>query len=268
MDNSLEKFYQSWSDKSTNIINYINEAAVRKIDMILGRMLVIKSLKIKTMVDFGCGYGKAIQNCAERLNLEKAYGFDFSEIAIDYAITNFRSDKVEFHHLNSLDIVENIKFIKSKTGEKVDCILMIDLLEHVPDCKNLMLKLSELTDLFIVKLPIEENLLYNYLLRKEYPSTKHSNGHLREFSVNTVYYFIRQIGLTPITEGIHIYEFRDSFPPPSVKLTLRQFLIRNTIRLFQMTMSVLVPKKIYIRVFGPGSYYCIATFNKDHILNP
>jgi hypothetical protein len=168
----------------------------------------------------------------------------------------------------SLDMDESVTFMKSITGGKVDCILLIDLLEHVPDCKNIMLKLSELTDLFIVKLPIEENILINYILRKEYPSTKQQNGHLREFNVNNVYYFIRQIGLTPIDEGIHIYEFRDSFPPPPVKLTMRQFLIRNTIKLFQMTMAMLIPTKIYIRIFGPGSYYCIAKFNKDHILNP
>jgi SAM-dependent methyltransferase len=266
--NSLEAFYYSWSNKSTNMIDYINEAAVRKIDVILNGMPVIRSLKIKTMIDFGCGYGKALQNCAERLNLRKAYGFDFSEIAIDYAVSNFGSGKLEYHRLMSLDIDKSIKYMKSMTGGKVDCIQLIDLLEHVPDCKNIMLKLSELSDLFIIKLPIEENLLNNYILRKEYPSTKQSNGHLREFTANTVHYFIRQLGLTPIAEGIHIYEFRDSYPPPPVKLTVRQFLIRNTIKIFQMTMTLLFPKKIYIRIFGPGSYYCIATFNKEHILNP
>jgi hypothetical protein len=163
---------------------------------------------------------------------------------------------------------ESVKYIKSKTGGKIDCILLIDLLEHVPDCINLMKKLSGLSKLFIVKLPIEENVLNNYILRKEYPSTQHSNGHLREFNANTVFYFIRQIGLTPIAEGIHIYKFRDSFPPPPFKLTLRQVLIRNVIKLFQVTMALLFPKKIYIRVFGPGSYYCVATFNKKYILNP
>jgi SAM-dependent methyltransferase len=268
VNNSLERFYESWSNKSTNMIDYINEAAVRKIDVILNRMPVIRSLKIKTMIDFGCGYGKALQNCAERLNLKKAYGFDFSEIAIKYAASNFGSAKLEYQRLISLDIDENIKFIKSITGGKVDCILLIDLLEHLPDCKNIMLKLSELSDLYIVKLPIEENLLSNYILRKEYPSTKQANGHLREFNANTVYYFTRKIGLTPIAEGIHIYDFRDSYPPPPVKLTLRQSLIRSTSKLFQMTIALLMPKKIYIRLFGPGSYYCVATFNREHILNP
>ena len=268
MSHSLEEFYQSWSSKSAYMIDYDNEAAVRKIDVILNMMPVIRSLKIKKMIDFGCGFGKALQNCTERLNLEKAYGFDFSEIAIGYATSNFGSAKLEYHRLRSLDIDECIKYMKSITRGRIDCILLIDLLEHVPDCKNMMLKLSELTDLFIVKLPIEENILNNYVLRKGYPSTKQENGHLREFNANTVYYFIRTIGLTPIAEGIHIYDFRDSYPPSRVKLTMRQFLIRNTIKLFRMTVALLLPKKIYIRLFGPGSYYCVSKFDKKHILNP
>ena len=268
MNNSLEEFYQSWSSKSTNMIDNDNEAAVRKIDVILNSMPVIRSLKIKTMIDFGCGYGKAVQNCAERLNLEKAYGFDFSEIAIDYAANNFGSAKLEYHRLMSLDIDESIKFMKSITGGRIDCILLIDLLEHVPDCKNIMLKLSELTDLFIVKLPIEENLLDNYILRKEYPSTKQGDGHLREFNANTVFNFIRKIGLTPITEGLYIYDIRDSYPQPPVKLTLRQLLIRDAIKYFRMINSLFLPLKVYLRIFGTGGYYCVATYNKLHMLNP
>lgn len=268
MSNSLKEFYLSWSNKSIDMIEYDNESAVRKIDVVLNGMPIIRDLNIKKIIDFGCGYGKALQNCVARLNLGKSYGFDFSEIAINYATSNFGSDVLEYHRLMDLDIDKNINFIKSITGGEVDCILLIDLLEHVPDCINLMLKLSELTNLFIIKLPIEENILINYMQNKGYPSTKEGNGHLREFSANTVYYFIRKIGLTPIAEGIHIYDWRDSYPPPPVKLTTRHFLIRNTIKLFQMTMALLLPKKIYIRLCGPGSYYCVATFNKEHILNP
>jgi SAM-dependent methyltransferase len=268
MSKSQEEFYQSWSMKSNELIDYHNEAAVRKIDAIMQGMPLIRDLKIRTMLDFGCGYGKALQSCTERLNLSKSFGFDFSETAVDYADRNFGSDKQEFHRLMSLDIDENIKHIKSITGGKVDCVLLIDLLEHIPDCKHLMLKLSELTDLFIVKLPIEENVLDNYIFPKEYPSTKQANGHLREFNANTVYYFIRNIGLTPMAEGLHVYDFRDSYPPPPVTLPLRQLLIRNIIKYCRMTLSFFLSRKIYIRLFGPGSYYCVATFNKDHILNP
>lgn len=268
MSKSQEEFYQSWSVKSENNIIHNCEAAVRKIDVILQGMPVVRELEFETIMDFGCGYGKALQNITERLNIKKSYGFDFSEAAISYANNHFRDEGLQYYCLKSLNIDENVDFIKSVIGGKVDCILMIDLLEHVPDCKKMMLILSELTDYFIIKLPIEDNILENYFFKKSYPSTRQDNGHLREFNANTVYYFIRNIGLTPLSEGIHIYDFRDSYPPPVVKLSLKQFLKRNIIKYFRMTVSLLLPRKIYIRLFGPGSYYCVATFNKEHILNP
>lgn len=262
--NSQEEFYRSWSDKSTDRIAYDNEAAVRKIDVILEGLPVIGNLKLETAADFGCGYGKSLQNFCERVGLKKVYGFDFSETAINHAVSNFQNERLMFQRLESLDIDENLNVMRSVTGGKVDCILLIDLLEHVPDCKNLMIKLSELSDLFIVKLPIESNILDNYTLKKEYPSTKQGNGHLREFTVQSVYYFIRSIGLTPLEEGIYIYDFKDSYPPHVKNLTIRS----KVLKYFRMTASRLLPIKVYIALFGPGGYYCVATFNKDHILNP
>lgn len=269
MNNKLEEFYQSWSDKTENIIKYHNEAAVRKVDVILNGMPEIRELPIRSILDFGCGYGKALQNCAERLAVEKAYGFDFSGQAIDYANANFAASGLNYYRLQTLNIDENVKFIRSTISSgKVDCILLIDLLEHIPDCERLILKLSELTDYFVIKLPIEENVIDNYLLNKKYPSSKHYNGHLREFTVNSVHYFIRRIGLTPIAEGVHIYSFKDSYPPQMVKTKLLRNFMRNLLKWLRMALARMLPLKIYIRLIGPGSYYCVATFNKEHILNP
>ncbi|MBI5485458.1 MAG: class I SAM-dependent methyltransferase [Deltaproteobacteria bacterium] len=268
MNKSQEEFYRSWSDKSADRIAYDNEAAVRKIDVILEGLPVISDLKLETAIDFGCGYGKPLQNFSERAGLKKAYGFDFSESAVKHAVSNYSNEQLQFQRLESLDIDENLEVMRAATEGRVDCILLIDLLEHVPDCKKLMIKLSELSDLFIIKLPIEANLLDNYSRTKEYPSTKQANGHLREFNVQTVYYFIRAIGLTPLAEGTHIYDFRDSYPPLAQKLSLRSTLIRYAIKSFRMIASRIVPKKVYIALFGPGSYYCVATFNREHILNP
>ncbi len=269
MNNKLEEFYQSWSDNPEDVIKYYDEAAVRKIDEILNGIPEIRELHIRSMLDFGCGYGKALQNCAERLAVEKAYGFDFSAQSIDYASTNFATAGLNFYRLQTLDIDENVRYIQSIISDgSVDCILLIDLLEHIPDCEQLILKLSELTTYFVIKLPIEENVIDNYFLRKIYPSTKHYNGHLREFTVNSVHYFIRKIGLTPIAEGVHIYSFKDSYPPQTTKIKLLRSIMRNALKWLRMVLAQILPTRIYMRLVGPGSYYCIATFNREHILNP
>ncbi len=269
MENKLEEFYQSWSDKPKHMIQYDNESAVRKIDAMIEGMPVLEKLQINSIIDFGCGYGKALQNCAQRLGVDLAYGFDFSEKSIEYANANFATDKLNYFRLNTLDINENITHIQSIVkGEKVDCVLLIDLLEHIPDCVQLLIKLSEITKYFIIKLPIEENVVNNYILTKTYPSTKQANGHLREFTVNSVHYFIRKIGLTPIAEGVHIYDFRDSFPPQAQKVKLLGRIKSNILKSARIILALILPRRIYIRLFGPGSYYCVATFSKEHILNP
>lgn len=268
MNSELSEFYQSWSKKEKWLIDYDNEVAGRKVDAILQGMPELHDLNIKSVVDFGCGYGKTLHDFFERLNLEKAYGFDVSENAIKYAQENFATAGLQFHQLATLDIAENIQFIKSIAGSDVDAVLLIDLLEHVPNCIDLMLNLSGVTKYFIVRLPIEENMINNYFLKKVYPSTKHYNGHVREFNVNSVHYFIRKIGLTPLVESIHIYDFRESHPPrPSAPISLRG-IARNLLKYARMGLAILLPKKIYLRLVGPGAYHCVATFNKEHILIP
>jgi SAM-dependent methyltransferase len=267
--NKLEEFYQSWSDNPDHMIRYYNEAAVRKVDAIFDGMPELKELQIKSIIDFGCGYGKALQSCADRLDVDIAYGFDFSESSIEYASANFSRDRLLFSRLRSLSIDENVEIIRSVvSGDKVDCILLIDLLEHIPDCEQMIQKLSELTKYFIIKLPIEENVVDNYFLTKTYPSTKQPNGHLREFNVNSVHYFIRKIGLTPISEGIHIYDFRDSFPPQTMRTTVLRRVKNNILKWGRKILALILPLRIYVRLIGPGSYYCLATYSKEHVLNP
>jgi hypothetical protein len=264
----LSEFYQAWSHKEQWLINYEGEAACRKVDTILEGMPELRDLNIKSAVDFGCGYGKVLHDFYNKMKLDKAYGFDVSENGINYAQQNYATSSLQFHKLSTFDISENTQFIKSIVGSGVDVILLVDMLEHIPDCINFMIYLSKMTKYFIVLLPIEENMINNYFVRKIYPSTKQYNGHLREFNANSVYYFIRKIGLTPIAEGIHIYDFRDSYPPqPPTPLSLR-LIARKTLKYTRVVLSKVLPKKIYIRLVGPGAYYCLATFNKEHILNP
>lgn len=268
MNSELSEFYQTWSNKEEWLIDYDNEVAGRKVDAILEGMPELRDLDIKSVVDFGCGYGKTLHELSQRLNLEKAYGFDVSGNAINYAQKHFSSPGLQFHQLATLDIADNTQFIKSISGNNVDAILLIDLLEHVPNCIDLMLNLSGITKYFIVRLPIEENMINNYLLKKVYPSSKHYNGHVREFNVNSVHYFIRKIGLTPLVEAIHIYDFKDSYPPqPSAPISLRG-IARNLLKYAKMVLARVLPKRIYLRLVGPGAYHCVATFSKDHILIP
>lgn len=268
MSESSEKFYEQWSDKSDDHIRYDIEASVRKAEVVSRVLQENSDLYIRKIMDFGCGYGKIIELLSKRLGLECGYGFDFSETAISYANQHFASGTTRYLRLSTLDIAKEIEFIRTSVKGEVDCILLIDVLEHVPDCVEMIKELAKSTKYFFVKLPIEENLLFNYLLRKEYPSSKHSNGHLREFNVNNVHYFVRKLGLSPIVEGTHVYDIRDSFPPFENKSDIKGYIKRQIIRALTLISMLLLPKRLHLRMIGTGSYYCLATFDEKHILVP
>jgi SAM-dependent methyltransferase len=267
LNSELNEFYQTWSKKEQPLIDYDIEVAGRKVDTLLQGMPELYDLGIKSAIDFGCGYGKVLHNFHERLKLKRGYGFDVSVDAVNFAQQNFSSPELSFHQLSTLDATENARFIKSTIGESVDAILLVDLLEHVPDCNSLLINLSAIAKYFIVIVPVEENIFDNYFINKQYPSTKHDNGHVREFNVNSVHYFIRKIGLTPIVEGSRIYDFRDSYPPQSPGPIFRS-IKRNVLKYARMFLAKLLPKRIYLRLIGYGTYYCIATFSREHILIP
>ena len=271
MNENLEQFYSSWSEKSEKAIIEDVQAATRKANQIINGLTGsnIKKIRIKSIIDFGCGYGTILDAFAKHFQTDISLGFDFSMEAIKYANHNYSDKNKQYFKTPSLDVFENVNFIKSKIRtNKVDCILLTDLLEHIPNCKELISELSKITTYFIIKLPIESSVLDNLILNKEYPSSAHSNGHLREFNVNDVHYFIRILGLTPIIESTYVYNINDAFPKQKQWNSLKHRLRHNIIKYFKLLCSVILPKTIFLRLIGGGGYYCIATFNEEHVLEP
>lgn len=267
-DKKLENFYASWSSKSSAEVKYDIEASIRKAEVIASGLPQGVTQHIHSILDFGCGYGALLHRMQDRLGISKGVGVDFSASAIEIAKQEFEGDALEFHKLGTLDIAENALYLKSILPEGVDGVLLIDLLEHVPDCKTLVSSLAKLAKYFIIKLPVESSFVDNYILPKEYPSSVHSNGHLREFDANNVHYFIRQLGLTPLYETLYVYHPRDAFPPCPANATLKQRVVRGLIIGFKRMASWLLPRKLFLRLVGGGGYFCIATFDSSHILNP
>ncbi len=269
-DRHLERFYEAWSGKPPAAVRYDIESAVRKADVLTSEIPERYFSSIRTVLDFGCGYGAFLRRFQERLKgqIEIAVGVDYSQAAIDVACQGLDSSTLSYRKLPYLNALDNENYLMSLLPDGVDAVLLIDLLEHVPDCKAMVATLSRFARCFVIKLPIESSVLDNYVLPKEYPGSTHGNGHLREFDVNTVHYFIRSVGLTPLYEGLYIYHLDDSFPPLPAVATTRQRVSRLLIKGFKSVCSHLLPTKAYLRLVGGGGYICIATYCGDHVLNP
>lgn len=264
----LEKFYGAWSSKTSEEVEYDIAASMRKADVIANVFPRDVLPTIHTLLDFGCGYGGAASRLQANLNIPRVVGIDFSESAIAIANMKFGGSSLEFHGLETLDLAESLRLLESLVPDGVDCILLADVLEHVPDCHALVSGLAKFTKYFLVKLPVESSVFDNYVMPKEYPGPMHSNGHLREFDANNVYYFIRQLGLAPISETLYIYHIDDTFPPLFRGQPLRRKVVRWLLKSFKWAAARVLPSKMFLRLVGGGGYVCLATFNKDYILAP
>jgi SAM-dependent methyltransferase len=269
-DKKLEQFYGEWSCKAPEAIACEIKSAVRKADVIVDALPVHLLQDIRSIIDFGCGYGAVLHRFRERLKpaIGEWVGVDFSLPAIEVARHEFQDEWLKYYKLPGLDAVENMVFLESVVVGKVDCILLVDLLEHVPDCKALVTSLARFTRFFIVKLPVESSVLDNYILPKEYPSSLHSNGHLREFDANNVHYFIRQLGLTPLYESLYVYHLDDVFSPLPTGVPIKRRLVHWVICMIKGVASKTLPKKLFLRWVGGGGYFCLATFDSSNVLNP
>lgn len=266
----LKDFYSKWSDKDLNGIDFDIRSAKRKAEAIVS--LIPRQLlnSMNQLLDFGCGYGEVIRSLKQLLpdSVHSALGLDYSLTAVEEARRRSAGDCISFEKLPALDVKENIDFLRTKVSGGVDAILLIDLLEHVPDCRTLIAQLAPFTRMFLIKLPVESSVMDNYFLPKEYPSSLHSNGHLREFDSNTVHYFIRSLGLTPVFETLYRYESEDSFPPLASGTPLKARLIRFAIKSVKKILSWMMPTKIFLRLVGGGGYICVASYNVQQVLKP
>jgi SAM-dependent methyltransferase len=270
IDNQLEEFYASWSDKTPEQVQFDIKASQRKATEIYNAIPKAVLKDINSVLDFGCGYGAVLASFVElhQSHITSAVGVDFSQPAISRAQKYFNSSNLHFHKLPEFEVAKNSDFFEKIIPNGVDCILLIDLLEHVADSQSMIEALSKYSNTFLIKLPVENSILDNYILPKEYPSTQHSNGHLREFDVNSVFYFIRKLGLTPQFEALYIYDIVDTCPPLSKQASIKQTLVYWSIRLFKQLASYILPKRIFMKLVGGGGYFCVASYNKQHVLNP
>lgn len=267
MESILEKLYNSWSGKDQKQISHDIESGIEKANVVIDALRDV-NFHPHSVVDFGCGYGVVLAKFAEAFKPEHAYGIDFSQAAIAFAREHFQHPRLRYDTVPSLRVEDAISRIKLNVGERIDCVLLFDLLEHITDCQGFIVALSSMAKYFVIKLPIEKTFFDNIVWpKKEYPSLAHSNGHVREFDINDAHYFIRKLGLVPIKEGVYVYnKLKASFPPLKAGLSTRQKCIYYALKYFKKTCTFLLPRKLFLYWIGGGGYYCLATFNPEAVL--
>ena len=152
--------------------------------------------------EIGCGYGGVLYHFSSILEKEygikvEALGIDLSAEAVGIAKKAY-GDQIRFF-CGDVDDME----------ERVDIMLLADVVEHVEDAVTFLKRANEKSKWLLVRFPLENNV-WNILFRKKrYLLEKH--GHLHFYTFGSALRLLEKVG------GLRIYEtrFTRNFMDPS-----------------------------------------------------
>jgi SAM-dependent methyltransferase len=163
------------------------------------------STKVK-ILDVGGGAGLLLKGISDFLGTKKMH---VEKYALDLS-----REMLEMQKKNNADIVlliENSIENTSFRDKEFDLVLMVDVLEHVPDVASALRELRRIAKYVIYKVPIENNLYYNGLnllkrggLRRD---ILQKVGHVNFFSCRTIEKQMRSTGVIVACNFTNVFEF-------------------------------------------------------------
>lgn len=115
VNNSNEQY--SSKDHLTDITSKEHQKFFKELIVLLDRNGI--DLSGKTIADVGCGIGNLLSHVGRRYNLAGSFGFDFSQVAIDYA--NARGFNARFFQHDIYESLEN----------QYDFLFCTEVIEHL-----------------------------------------------------------------------------------------------------------------------------------------
>lgn len=109
---------------------------------------VVATLKVKKVLDIGCGEGYVISFLKEKNRQLKFVGIDISGESLNIAACKNKTEKFILGDINNID--------KIFTKEKFDLILVLEVLEHLKDPFSVINKLKSIkTNYYLFSVPNE-----------------------------------------------------------------------------------------------------------------
>lgn len=154
----------------------------------------------KTVCDAGCGAGKVIKLWAEQSPQTVFYGYDISEQALAMALRG-----------KPLNCV--FRLGSAETAEPCGAVLLLDVLEHIPDWKKFFIQWTAHAGLVIVHMPLDWSV-HARLRPSVWERERRTVGHIHFFTARQ---FLREIDALGI-EVLHLhYTNKYVERPPELK---------------------------------------------------
>jgi SAM-dependent methyltransferase len=186
----------------------------------------------RTLLDYGCGAGAVLTGLVRALDAERGVGVDVSPAAVKLARSLCTDGRAAFLDCAELD------------AERFECVLLVDVLEHLPDPAATLRALAPLGDRAVVRLPLERtalNRVMAWLGMDPLPALEERFGHIHHFGLREALGLVRGAGLLPRRVRV--------FPLPMIR--------SRTLYHVQMLCWRALPERAYAWLFG-GFVVCCA----------
>ncbi len=175
---NYKKFYENygrqWSLADRK--KYVILSAKWKAKKIIQVISKSQTIKIDSILEFGCGSADILKKTSKKLKIKESYGIDISHSMLKNAKKNFPN--AHYYQMGDL----------SKFNKKVDLILFIDVLEHIPNPEKILNQAIKISKYQFIKIPLENTLIRNFAryigLNKKSPEVHINFWSKKEFLKN------------------------------------------------------------------------------------
>jgi len=175
---------QSWKDR----VEYISKP---KLNFIIDVIKTIDSSEI-SLLDIGCGGGEILKACCDR-NI-KSLGIDSDKELISFCVSK-KLDAVCTY------VDDNISHIVKRKNKQINCVSLINVLEHIENPTNFLQLLSLVeNEYFVFEVPLHPSLSTIINILSEELTYRHvyPPDHLHIFTKESISHMLNKIGFKEI----------------------------------------------------------------------
>lgn len=167
---------------------------------------LIKKLRlpVNDVIEAGCGSGRILAELSSRFPQATCRGYDLSPQAINIA-KQYESERLHFYEA---DLLQDL-------NATAELLLLIDVLEHVPDYYGLLEGLRAKAQHFIFHIPLDlscRGILKPELLLQQ----RQASGHIHYFSKEMVLWMLHDTGYQ-VVDWTYTKPTSDLQPGPGIK---------------------------------------------------
>lgn len=200
------------------------------------KMITQNNLVFEEVVEIGTGTGALLNELSNEIPaIKHLHGYDIAPDAIELAKKK-ENKRLSFYHSDFL-----------KTGKNTDCLLIIDVLEHVQDYYCFLEELKKRATHFIFHIPLDlscRTLLKPHVMLQQ----RQSVGHIHYFSKEMVWWMLQDTG----------YEITDWFYTKPIIDIQQQLSLKNKTKKTLRNSFFAINPSLCATLFGGYSLMILA----------